>query len=106
MGELLKALYEDRIKAEPVIEKRDKERQKACDTAYGLLEELSERLTPEDRELLEKAVNALNYDNYCYTVERFARGYRLGALMMQEIMEDREDFILKEACDEHTERSL
>lgn len=106
MGELLKALYENRINAEPVIEKRDKSYQQACDAAYGLLEEISGRLAPEDRELLEKAVNALNHENYCYTVDRFVRGYRLGALMMQEILEDREDFILKEACDERTERSL
>lgn len=51
MGELLKALYENRINAEPVIEKRDKSYRQACDAAYGLLEELSGRLMPEDREL-------------------------------------------------------
>lgn len=94
MREILEALYEGKLNAEPAIEKRSKRYQKACDDAYALIEELSGKLGQEDRELLEKAVNALNGENYCYTVDRFVRGYRLGALMMLEIMEDREDFIL------------
>lgn len=106
MGEILEALYEGRLKAEPIIEKRSIRYQKACDTTYTLLEELSGRLNPEDRELLDKVIESLNSENYCYTVDRFVRGYRLGALMMQEIMEDREDFVLREAYDGNFERPL
>lgn len=95
MKEILEALYEGNLKVEPVIEKRSKRYQKACDTSYALVEELSKRLGQEEKEMLDKVIEALNSENYCYTADRFVRGYRLGALMMLEIMEDWEDFIIR-----------
>ena len=76
MGEILEALYEGRLKAEPIIEKRSIRYQKACDTTYTLLEELSGRLNPEDRELLDKVIESLNSENYCYVSGSYPRRLR------------------------------
>lgn len=106
MGEILEALYEGRLKAEPVIEKRNEKYQKACKASQALLEELSGKLNSEDQKLLNRVVEALYHENYCYTVDRFVRGYRLGALMILEVMEDRKDFVWKEIFDGNIEGPL
>ena len=96
MGMILSALYDGNLLIEPVIEKRSPEYQKACHTAYRLLEELERKLNDEEKEMLNKATDALSDENYFYASERFARGYCLGALTMLEIMEKREELILRQ----------
>lgn len=78
---------------EPIVEKRSQEHQKACDTAYSLLEALERRLDINERELLNKATDALNHEKLIYATDHFIRGYYLGALMMLEIMEKQEELI-------------
>lgn len=95
MGKILEALYEGNLLAEPIIEKRSKEHQKACDFAFGMLEEFSAKLNEDEKETLDKIVNALTNENQYYATDRFVRGYCLGALMMMEIFEKRDELILE-----------
>ena len=79
MGKILEALYEGNLLAEPIVEKRSEEHQKACNFAFGMLEEFSAKLN----------------ENQYYATDRFVRGYCLGALMMMEIFEKRDELILE-----------
>lgn len=94
MGKILQALYEGNLLAEPVTEKRSQEYQKACDFTFDLLEELSQKLNEEQKQLLDKFVNALSDEKQYCIADRFIRGYCLGALMMLEIMEKRGELII------------
>ena len=96
MGKILEALFDGNLFVEPIYEKRSREHQRACDIACNLLEELTEQLSAEEKVKLEHAVDALNNESQYYTADRFVRGYCLGALMMWEVMEKREDFISKQ----------
>lgn len=78
---------------ELIVEKRSQEHQKACDTAYSLLEALEKSLDINERELLNKTTDALNHEKLVYATDNFIRGYCLGALMMLEIMEKQEELI-------------
>lgn len=92
MRKILDALFEGSLLVEPFTEKRSSEHQKVSDTAFGLLDELSKKLNEEEEKMLNKAIDALNLESEYFAADRFSRGYCLGALMMLEVMEKREDF--------------
>ncbi len=92
MGKILKALANGGFCTQTITEKRSPEHQKACDKAYTLLEQMEKRLDGEERELLDKAFDSLTTE-HCYSeANQFVRGFRLGALIMLEILENREEF--------------
>ena len=94
MRKMLEALWDGDLIIDVDIEKRSPEHQKVCDTAYALLETLEKKLNPEEKEMLNMATGALNDANNYYSTECFVRGYCLGALMMLEVMEKRDELIL------------
>lgn len=96
MGKILEALYLGNLLAEPIIEKRSEEHQKACDYAFGMLGKLSQKVSAEENEMLDKIVDALTDENQYYATERFVRGFCLGALIMIEIFEKRDELMIKE----------
>lgn len=94
MGKILETFFEGNLLVEPITEKRTEEHKAACDHAYNLVEELESKLNTDEKELLEQVVEALNVENQYYAAERFVRGYSLGALMMLEVFEKRDEFLL------------
>lgn len=59
---------------------------------YTWLEQLEEKLGSGDRELLTKAVDSLFSRQISGEIHQFVLGFRLGALLMQEITESAEKF--------------
>ena len=92
MRRMLRSLATGDFCTRTTMEKRSSEHQKASDTAYGLLEQMEKKLNSEERELFEKAVDALTAE-HCYSeANEFVRGFRLGAILMLEILENAEEF--------------
>lgn len=97
MGKILETFFEGNLLVEPITEKRSKEHKAVCDHAYNLVEELEAKLNSDEKELLDQIVEALNAESQYYAADRFVRGYSLGALMMLEVIEKRDEFLsLKE----------
>ena len=96
MRKILDAWFEGSLLVEPLTEKRSPEHQKASDTAFGLLDELSKKLNEEEKKMLDKAIDALTLESDYFAEDRFSRGYCLGAFMMLEVMEKREDFFFSQ----------
>lgn len=97
MGKILETFFEGNLFVEPITEKRSKEHKAVCDHAYNLVEELEAKLNSDEKELLDQIVEALNAESQYYAADRFVRGYSLGALMMLEVIEKRDEFLsLKE----------
>ena len=94
MTRILEALYSGNLLVEPVIENRSPEHQKAIETAHRLTEALNEKLNAEERKMLDSVTEAMNEESDYFAAERFARGYCLGALMMLEVMEKREELLI------------
>ena len=94
MMRILEALYNGNLLAEPVIETRSPEHQKAIDTAHRRVEALAEKLNADEREMLDSVTEAMNEESDYFAAERFIRGYCLGALMMLEVMEKREELVI------------
>ena len=95
MVSILEALCDGNLFLEPIIEKRSPEHKKASETAYSLMESLEKKLSAEEKELLDKATEAVNVESGYYATERFVCGYCLGALMMLEILEKRDELIIQ-----------
>ena len=77
MMRILEALYNGNLLAEPVIENRSPEHQKAIDTAHRRVEALAEKLNAEEREMLDSVTEAMNEESDYFAAERFIRGYCL-----------------------------
>lgn len=52
------------------------------------------KLNAEEREMLDSVTEAMNEESDYFAAERFIRGYCLGALMMLEVMEKREELVI------------
>lgn len=85
MRRMLRSLATGDFCTQTIVEKRSPEHQKASDTAYGLLEQ-------EEKELFEKAVDALTTEHSYSEANEFIRGFRLGAILILEILENTEEF--------------
>lgn len=94
MIKILEYLCDRASLIEPVLERRSPEHQNVCNDAYHLLETLEKKLNIDEREMLNKATDALNHEKIIYATEHFVRGYCLGALIMLEIMEKQEELIV------------
>ena len=93
MGKILETFFEGNLFVEPIAEKRTKEHKAVCDHAYNLVEKLDAKLNSDEKELLDQIVEALNAESQYYETDRFVRGYSLGALMMLEVIEKRDEFL-------------
>lgn len=59
-----------------------------------MTEALSEKLNTEERKMLDSVTETMNEECDYFAAERFARGYCLGALMLLEVMEKREELLI------------
>lgn len=92
MRRMLRSLATGDFCTQTIVEKRSPEHQKASDTAYGLLEQMEKKLNSEEKELFEKAVDALITEHSYSEANEFIRGFRLGAILILEILENTEEF--------------
>lgn len=92
MGRILKAFAGDQLQVIEEIEKRTPERQKLIDKGYQLHTELEQKLSGEERELLEKLLDNISDESCRYAEDKFIRGYRLGVLMTMEVFSEQETF--------------
>ncbi len=93
MEKILETFFKGNLFIESISEKRTPELQEACNLAHNLIDELSAKLEPEEKELLDKVVEALHVENQYYISDRFIRGYSLGSLIMLEIIEKRDEIL-------------
>ncbi len=89
---ILEAFAENTLYAMPVKENRTPEYQKACDKAYSLVDELEGKLSREEKELLDKTLDAISAEQEICLKERLIRGFCLGVLMMMEVLERKDDY--------------
>lgn len=54
------------------------------------------KLNEEERKMLDDYSAAQNEESVLYGIDRFVKGFRLGVLMMIEVISDEDDLILHE----------
>lgn len=95
MGKLLQTFAEDGLVVDPPEERRTLEHQKACEYAAELVDSFEEHLNAEEKEQFEKVLDAIAEEQRHCLMGKFARGYSLGVLMMLEVMEYKESFLIE-----------
>ncbi len=93
---ILEALATDRLCIEPTFYEGDLKYQQARNRYCTLGEKLLNKLNEEEKKLLEDYSTALSDENLLYGNDRFIRGFRLGVLMMMEVVMNEDDLILPE----------
>lgn len=97
MGKILKTILTDRLCAEMITEKRTPRQRQLFEKACKLQEQLGEKLNAEDKESLSELVDMI-YDEACLEAEKtFECGYRLGVLTTAEIFMEQDMFLEKGA---------
>ena len=92
MERFLRAFASDQLQVVEVTETRSPQRQKQIDKGYKLYNELKQKLSSEDQELLESMLNSHANESILYAEDKFIRGYRLGVLMTMEVFAGQESF--------------
>lgn len=96
MGKILNAIANDQLCVAPDIYRGSREYRRARDLYCTLGDRLLEKLNKEDKKLLQEYNDAQLHESSLYGDARFIRGFRLGILMMMEVMTDNDDLILRE----------
>lgn len=91
MGKILDSLANGNFGTQCTKEKRTKEHQEACDTAYSLLDKLQKKLGETDNTLLNKTIDAIADVNNYSEINQFKWGFQLGALLILEICASSEE---------------
>ena len=92
MEKFLRALAGDQLQVIEVTETRSPKRQQLIDEIYKLHTELEQKLNNEEKELLERLLDANADEKTLYAEDKFIRGYRLGALMTMEVFAGQDKF--------------
>lgn len=96
MGKILEAIATDHLCVEPPIYEGDSKFNRARNRYCTLGEKLLEKLNEEERKLLDDYSTAQTEESLLYGNDRFVKGFRLGVLMMMEVITDEDDLILHE----------
>lgn len=96
MGKILEAIATDRLCVEPAIFKGDSKFNQARSRYCTLGEKLLDKLNEEEKKLLDDYSTAQTEESLLYGNDRFVKGFRLGVLMMMEVITDEDDLILHE----------
>lgn len=94
MGRILQAFAEGELIVEPSKELRTPEHREVCGYSAELVDRFEEHLNAEEKEQFEKVLDAISEEQRYCLMERFARGYSLGMLMLLEVMEYKESFLI------------
>lgn len=96
MGKILEAIANDRLCVAPDIYRGSQKYQKVRNLYCTLGDRLLERLDEEGKKLFEEYSDAQLSESSLHEDARFIRGFRLGVLMMVEIMTDNDALVLHE----------
>lgn len=96
MGKILEAIATDHLCVEPVIYEGDSKFNRARNRYCTLGEKLMAKLNEEERKMLDDYSAAQNEESVLYGIDRFVKGFRLGVLMMIEVISDEDNLILHE----------
>lgn len=91
MGKILDSLANGDFCTQSPKEKRTKEHQEACDTAYSLLDKLQKKLGETDNTLLNETIDAITEVSNYSEINQFKWGFQLGALLILEIYASSEE---------------
>ncbi len=94
MGKILEALASDQLCAAALDYKGSKEYKAAREASCILEQKLLEKLPEGGRELLAGYGDAQAEEHMLYTNHMFAKGFRLGVLLMLETITESGDFFL------------
>lgn len=93
MGQILEAFAQDQLRADTITEERGPQHQQTYERSIALQEEFEERLNEEDKKRFHELIDLMDEVN-CYSLQnKFIRGYRLGALMMMEILQNQTTYL-------------
>ena len=95
MRRILQAFAEEGLIVEPSQEQRTPEHQKACEYSAELVDSFEEQLNTREKEQFEKVLDAVAEEQRHCLMGNFARGYSLGMLMMMEVMEYKDSFLIE-----------
>lgn len=96
MTNILEALATDHLCVEPAIYKSNSKLRKARNRYCDLGEKLMAKLNEEDQKMLEDYNAARTEESVLYGNDRFIKGFRLGVLMMMEVVMNEDDLTLHE----------
>lgn len=96
MGKILEAIATDHLCVEPPVYEGDSKFNRARNRYCTLGEKLLEKLNEEERKMLDDYSTAQTEESLLYGNDRFVKGFRLGVLMMMEVITDEDDLILHE----------
>lgn len=96
MGKILDALANDHLCVAPDIYRGSREYRRARDLYCTLGDRLLEKLDSEGKKQFQEYNDAQLDESSLHGDARFIRGFRLGVLMMVEVMTDGDDLILHE----------
>lgn len=96
MGKILDAIASDRLCVAPDICQGNKEYSRARDRYCSLGDQMLGRLDKEDKKLFQDYSDAQLHESTLRGDAQFTRGFRLGALMMMEVMMNMEELVLQE----------
>lgn len=96
MGKILEAIATDHLCVEPPIYEGDSKFNRARNRYCTLGEKLLEKLNEEERKMMDDYSTAQTEESLLYGNDRFVKGFRLGVLMMMEVITDEDDLILHE----------
>lgn len=96
MGKILEALATDRLCVAASDYKGSEEYREARDASCALEQRLLGQLSAEGKKLLADYSDAQAEEHMLYTSHMFAKGFRLGLLLMMETMAESGDFFLPE----------
>ncbi|MCI8706018.1 MAG: hypothetical protein HFH44_04725 [Lachnospiraceae bacterium] len=96
MGKILEALASDRLCTAASDYRGSKEYRAARDASCALEKELLGQLTEEGQKLLARYSDAQAEEHMLYASHMFAKGFRLGVLLMVETVAESGDFFLPE----------
>lgn len=99
MNKILTALADDNLCINPTTFRGNKEYREAIKGVYETAENLDAKLNDEEKKLFEKFRDFQSDESHIYEVERFIRGFRVGALMMVEVFAGSAELVLGEEGD-------
>lgn len=102
MGKILEALATDHLCMASFEYKGSAEYREARSVSCRMEKRLFEKLSEEDKKLLSDFNDAQAEENLCYANHLFIKGFRLGVLMMMEVVTDQDSLILHEEYGEET----
>ncbi len=94
MDKILRAFAGEQLQMSEGAETKSPRHKQLEEEGYKLYNELREKLSAEEEELLERLLDVNAEEKSLYAEDQFIRGYRLGVLMTMEVFIGEDRFLL------------